>query len=336
MKFPIEWIVPSLLATGLVVSVALRFGIESHPRANDTDSPLVVEEIEKVPDIQYTQFSQKQKGGLILDNGTIVFCQISFLGPDGWPVKSTETSGELRALPPVIRDMASKFGVGGSGFAIVPYSTFFPNGGGYPELPVDEEVRVNLEVKDAIPSGKSLNSSGKKIGLILIDMDKNGIAETLKGGDWEKGLKNDKWLDKNYTREVGVNSRLENREWVGPETGVFLTSRRLGKVEIEDLIGTYTGGIDWESGYDVLDQYDQNDNSILKGGELSGLFVWVDQNSNALVEDDEITPADEMFSTVALRPSELTGNKARRKDGVRFKDDSRAGTWEWKSRGSSP
>lgn len=334
MKFSKEWIIPALLGLGLVISVALKFDRSGTDTQSGEGTPPSESGSQSVSDIKYIQFSKRHQGKLIVDDDTTVFCQISFLGATGGVIKNIETSGKVKVLPPVIRDMSTKLGVGGQGFAIVPYSTFFADGGGDPSLPEGEDVRLNLEVRDFIPKGKELGADGKKIGLVLIDMDKSGIAETLKGGNWEKGVKNDSWLDKNHTREIKVDGRVENREWVGPRTGVFMIGRKTGEVSMEDLVGTYTGGIDWDSGYDVLSQYDQEEDGILRSRELDELFVWVDQNSNAVAEENEITPAGELFSTIRLQPSELTGNKARRKDGVKLKDNSNAGTWEWKTRGN--
>jgi hypothetical protein len=289
---------------------------------------------ENIPEIKYSLFSLGNKGNLFVDNDTIVFCQISFLGPDGKVIQSVATAEMVSLLPAVIRDMVVKLGVGGRGFAIVPYETFFEGGKGDPSLPFGEEVRLDLEVRDSIPSGKALEANSSEVGIIVIDMDQNGIAETLRGGDWEKMPKDDRWLDRNYTREIKLMGNAEHREWIGPNTGVLLTERRVGEVSLEDLVGTHTGGAKWDSGYDVLSQYDRNQNEILMGKELDSLFVWVDRNSNAMIDDDEITPAGELFSIITLRPSSLTGNKARRTDGVKFKDETKAGTWEWTTRGS--
>lgn len=334
MKFSKEWLIPALLGVGLVISVALKFDRSGSSTRAGEEGTRSAGELQNVPEIKYINFSKRLQGKLIIDPNTTVFCQVSFLGPDGRVIKNIEASGKVKGLPPVIGDMATKLGVGGRGSSIVPYSTFFSDGGGDPKLPEGEDVRLDLEVKDFIPEGKALVSNGKKIGLVLIDMDKSGSAETLRGGGWEKGLKNDGWLDKNYTREMKVDGRVENREWVGPLTGVFMVGRKTGEVAMEDLVGTYTGGIDWDSGYDVLSQYDQEEDGILRSRELDELFVWVDQNSNAAAEENEITPAGELISTIRLRPSDLTGTNARRKDGVRFKDNSNAGTWEWKTRGN--
>lgn len=334
MKFSKEWIIPLLLGVGLIVSILSKLSVPKVGAGGPREASLSNQEI-PLEKIDYIQFSPRKKVEGAVDEESVIFCQISFLDAKGKVIKSSELSGIIRALPTVIRDMAIKFGVGGEGFAIVDYGTYFKNTKEDPDLPSGEEVRINLEVKDVIPKSQLITANGKKVGIVLIDMDKNGLAETLKGGDWKKMPKNNHWIDLRYTRDLKLGGKVEKREWVGPDTGVFMIGRKIGEVAVEDLVGTYTGGMDWDSGYDVLRQFDENSSERLAGDEMSELYIWVDKNSDAMSQEDEIFAAKDILDSIVLRPSELTGTKERSSDGVKFLDKTDGGTWEWKSRSGS-
>jgi len=271
---------------------------------------------------------------MAIEDDTTIFCKISFLDKQGRPIKSIEVGGAPRVLPVVIRDMAKKVGIGGGASAIVPYSVYFKDMSPEVELPTGEDVRVSLDVQDAIPAGMALKPDGKRIGLLVADMDKNGVAETLKGGDWEKMPKSYKWIDKNYTRPIKTGGVAENREWVGPKTALFMIGRKTGDVGLEDLVGTYTGGMVWDSAYEVLKQFDSDDSGRLEGWEMDEIFVWLDQNSDARAQDEEIAEARDVVDSIVLMPSDIAGLKSRSKNGVKFRDGTVAGTWEWPSRAS--
>jgi hypothetical protein len=80
-------------------------------------------------------------------------------------------------------------------------------------------------------------------------------------------------------------------EWVGPNEGLLVwnpTNKPEYQPTGRDLFGFYTWGRSWEDGLAALVSLDANQDKKLTGKELDNLWVWVDANSDAVVQMGEL------------------------------------------------
>jgi hypothetical protein len=83
----------------------------------------------------------------------------------------------------------------------------------------------------------------------------------------------------------------------------------------------------WRNGYEPLAALDDNRDGVLSGGEVTGIAVWRDANSNGVSDPGEVVPA-EMFGIVEIevRPR-LAGVTLQ--SGIRLRDGVRLTTFDW-------
>ena len=80
-------------------------------------------------------------------------------------------------------------------------------------------------------------------------------------------------------------------EWVGPTEGILVwnpSRNALFQPTGKDLFGNITAGLHWEHGYEPLAKLDKNKDGLLNGRELFGLDVWLDGNTDAVVQQGEL------------------------------------------------
>jgi hypothetical protein len=56
------------------------------------------------------------------------------------------------------------------------------------------------------------------------------------------------------------------------------------------MVGAVTFWIFWDNGYQALAALDSDGDGALTGGELGGLAIWQDANSNGISEPGEVKP----------------------------------------------
>lgn len=96
------------------------------------------------------------------------------------------------------------------------------------------------------------------------------------------------------------------------------------------LFGFYTWGIFWRDGYQALSMLDDNDDGVLSGGELAGIFLWTDRNGNGASEPDEIASASESrVKSIRVHAYFNEGIHPMCPDGVEFYDHRPWTTWDW-------
>jgi hypothetical protein len=84
-------------------------------------------------------------------------------------------------------------------------------------------------------------------------------------------------------------------EWVGPKDGLLCVPKADGSVDGTSFFGTANGYAD---GYDELSQTrDLNDDGVVSGAELEGLFVWQDGNGNGIAGPTELKSVQELGIT---------------------------------------
>jgi hypothetical protein len=97
-----------------------------------------------------------------------------------------------------------------------------------------------------------------------------------------------------------------------------------------DMIGQRTWSVFWSDGFEALRALDDNRDGELTGGELGGLSLWRDENSNGVSEPGEVLPAN-VHGVAALsvngrpaRPGLITAP-----NGVRFEDGRTRPLYDW-------
>lgn len=97
-----------------------------------------------------------------------------------------------------------------------------------------------------------------------------------------------------------------------------------------DMIGQRTWSVFWSDGFEALRALDDNRDGELTGGELGGLALWRDENSNGVSDPGEVAPAN-VHGVVALatrgtpdRPGLITAPS-----GVRFEDGRTRPLYDW-------
>jgi hypothetical protein len=125
-------------------------------------------------------------------------------------------------------------------------------------------------------------------------------------------------------------------EWVGPKVGVLVYGQvEPKKVDGSVLFGNHTFGKSWEHGYAPLLTLDKDKDGVISGEELDSLWVWVDANSDALVQRGEMTPAGRIIDEI-LSNYNTDGTDYWQNEGVKLKDGTRVKSWDWWSKPINP
>jgi len=129
------------------------------------------------------------------------------------------------------------------------------------------------------------------ISPIVLDLSHTGKIDAS-GGNWlpHRGLQGKRLAMFDFDG-TGMNLLME---WVGPHAGLLVEPKADGTVDGTCLFGV-TGG--YESGYEKLSVRDKNNDRVLSGKELDGLYVWVDSNMNGKVDKGELHSLAELHIT---------------------------------------
>ena len=87
-------------------------------------------------------------------------------------------------------------------------------------------------------------------------------------------------LDVSYPKKWG---------WPNKDTGILVYDKNKSKKLLSgiDLFGNFSFFIFWANGFQALASLDDDGNGIIDGAELSGIYVWFDENQDGLVDDTE-------------------------------------------------
>lgn len=142
--------------------------------------------------------------------------------------------------------------------------------------------------------------TGKAASPILLDMDGNGEADVA-NGEWKPHA--DQTTDaKKIQFDLNGDGKKELTEWYGGNDGLLvnLSDDQLaayeanGSLEIsgQELYGDQGGK--YKDGYDKMSQLaDANQDGQLSGDELNGHYVWMDKNTDGIVDAGELQSTNE-------------------------------------------
>lgn len=97
-----------------------------------------------------------------------------------------------------------------------------------------------------------------------------------------------------------------------------------------DMIGQRTWAVFWSDGFEALRALDDNRDGELTGGELGGLSLWRDANSNGVSDPGEVLPANMLgVAALAVRGEATRPGLITARDGVRFEDGRSRPLYDW-------
>jgi hypothetical protein len=97
-----------------------------------------------------------------------------------------------------------------------------------------------------------------------------------------------------------------------------------------DMIGQRTWSVFWTDGFEALRALDDNRDGELTGGELGGLSLWRDENSNGISDPGEVLPANvHGIAAFSVRGSATRPGLMTAPNGVRFEDGRTRPLYDW-------
>ena len=114
---------------------------------------------------------------------------------------------------------------------------------------------------------------------IAFDLDNSGDVERIHS---------DQGFQVDITGDGNINHL---RDWFAPTEGILIDATALNDQFEDDVIsGNHLlgdQGGQYADGFDKLDTYDIDRNGWIEGSELNGLGLWIDRNSNLIIDDGE-------------------------------------------------
>lgn len=124
----------------------------------------------------------------------------------------------------------------------------------------------------------------------------------------------------------------ERRPWVKSTTG-FLVWDGNGDGRVtsgRELFGSVTWWLLLPNGYRAMDVLDDDRDGFLTYGELDGISVWFDRNSNGCSDMGEIVSVGSLeITAIATRPNGYDGKSPMRTSGLRLKSGRTLPTYDW-------
>lgn len=179
---------------------------------------------------------------------------------------------------------------------------------------------------------KEINSQTTRYGVnspLIVDVFDLGEPDLLAPGAWKKDRRSSGSL--NTVRFFNLDgTRPKYWEWVGPKAGLLVYGQTVPtEVDGTNLFGSVTFGKSWSHGYEPLATLDTNKDGKLNGAELGELWIWLDKNSDAKVQEGEIQPASDYMTEIPLHyESDAVGNTWQNPS-VTLKDGRAVRSWDW-------
>jgi len=134
-------------------------------------------------------------------------------------------------------------------------------------------------------------SQNKYVSPLVLDMTGNGVLQASNG----QNMPGHPAVTTNVILADFYGDGFEiGMEWVGPQDGLLVAPKADGSVDMSSLFGTAGG---YETGYEKLSLYDNNNDGLVNGEELVGLSVWQDANGNGVADAGEVKTVQELGIT---------------------------------------
>ena len=188
---------------------------------------------------------------------------------------------------------------------------------GEQDLPQDVQekiasIKANLATLEELPLGA--------ITPIVLSLEENSsLAELLAPAQ-------------TVSFDLDGDGRVEARPWVRPTTGFLVRDNdRDGRITSgREMFGSVTWWMFFPNGYRALDVLDDSRDGWLEAGELEGISVWFDRNSNGVSDTGELVSLESLgISSIATRATGHDGQSPMCTSGLKLKDGRTLATYDW-------
>lgn len=185
------------------------------------------------------------------------------------------------------------------------------------EEPVDEDLETQINADIAEIDGKPM-----AITPVIFRIEAQSPAHL------------DELLDPslNVLFDLDADGTAERRPWVRPDTAILVWDpEHTGEITSgKQLFGNMTFFMLFDDGYQALDALDNNRDGQLTEGELAGLALWHDRNSNGVSDAGEVTPIEQTpIRAIATQATGHEGIHPRHDAGLTLDDGKTRPTWDW-------
>jgi hypothetical protein len=151
---------------------------------------------------------------------------------------------------------------------------------------------------------------------LVLDLDGNGVLGAS-GGVWQP---HPSTLTGPYAAfDIDGDGFADVTEWVGPGDGLLCTTPTPSSGQ--DLLGTAGG---WQDGFEHLAAlFDLDDNGLVEGPELNGLYVWRDLNGNGVAD------AGEVVSVQSLGIAWISTGQTNYESSFGYSNGTSGLVWDW-------
>jgi hypothetical protein len=132
--------------------------------------------------------------------------------------------------------------------------------------------------------------------------------------------------------DLDGDGTVEERPWIKPTTGLLAwDGDRDGRITSgRELFGSVTWWLFFSDGYRAMDMLDDNRDGVLAAGELNGICVWFDRDSDGQSDGGEVVSVESLDVTaISTRPTGCDGQSPMHRAGIRFKDGHTIPTYDW-------
>jgi hypothetical protein len=174
------------------------------------------------------------------------------------------------------------------------------------------EIKANVAALEALPMGP--------ITPIVFSLKPNRSLTTL-------------LTPKRIVRfDLDGDGVAEQRPWIKSTTGLLVWDGN-GDGQItsgRELFGSVTWRLFFSNGYRALDMLDDNRDGYLMAGELQGIAVWFDRNTNGRSDRGEIVSLESLGVTaLGTRPTGCDGSSPMHASGIRLRDGRTLPSYDW-------
>lgn len=174
------------------------------------------------------------------------------------------------------------------------------------------DIKKNLKILEALRPGA--------ITPIIFSLHENSSLSELLA------------CDRVISFDMDGDGIVEKRPWVKPTTGFLVwDSDSDGRITSgRELFGSVTWWLFFQNGYRAMDLLDDNRDGFLARGELDGISVWFDRNSNGQSDVNEIVPVESLgITAIATQPDSYDNKSPMHTSGLRLKDGRTLPTYDW-------
>jgi hypothetical protein len=132
--------------------------------------------------------------------------------------------------------------------------------------------------------------------------------------------------------DLDGTGRPQRYTWLRPDTGILVwdPSHEERIASGLQLFGSVSFHMFWTDGYRALDALDDNRDGELRGDELKGLAVWLDENQNGISEPGEVIPIERTgIAALSARATTVVGASPANETGLVMADGRVLPTYDW-------